>query len=236
MEAVLKDIQVLSKNLIEHNIDMNPFKSLSDELQAKLTQKYDAEYNAMKNQKEFKAIKDIIQKPIQPNFQRIQEQLKLLTIPKEDKDQIQTGLASLLDVTTKQKFFEFKYVQLSSFIIIFIDKVKRLLLDIVNIHKVYNETETNNLKEIIKQLLAIMNSNIINITDDEIQSVETLLAEGVTNKPGDTDLTSDTGLMENLNKILKEAQKEALGTPASPVVSGGFVKGHSVFPQSFYTL
>ena len=235
MEAVLKDIQALSTNLIAHNIDMSPLESLPRELKDKLQQKYDAEYKAIGNQTEFKKIKDIIKKPITEKFSNIQEKVKLL--PDKDKVEIETGLSKLVDLTAKQKFFEFKYVQLSTFIIIFIDKVKTLLLDLVKTHKDHNEKETDNLKEIIKQLLAIMNSNIINITDDEIQSVETLLEEGITQKPNSsTDLTSETGLMEQLNTILKDAQKEALGTPAAPVVSGGFVKGHSVFPQSFYTL
>ena len=176
---------------------------------------------------------------------------------KEIKDGINNLFNDITGLKSKYKFFEYRYIQLNLFLIIFIQhtftSVNTFVDSVLQYTTERDKNRQDNLTEIIKLLLKIMSDARINIeeTDFELlnkltESTQQQLAQREKDLKDNLELAAD-GVQQkmaavlNVNPALAPMTSSLAPSTTNPLnqfngQQGGFVRDHSVFPQSFYEL
>jgi len=187
---LIGDIQTIIKNLNDNDV-----KSLSEYLKSikldALETRMIQDISKIDKREDYKNILTNFNNKIEEQYVEVQKTIKnsnLLT--DKEKGEYAEKVKSLIQIGAKYKYFEFKYVQLNIFILTFVEKIKVLLNELANGFAQNTVQQKDTLKEIIKQLLTIMGSNMLTISDEEIKGIEGLLATGIPKEPSLTDRKS----------------------------------------------
>lgn len=186
----------------------------------------------------------------------VKEELFKSPVVQNDKE-IKDGITNLFDDITglksKYKFFEYRYIQLNLFLIIFIQhtftSVNTFVDSVLQYTTERDKNRQDNLTEIIKLLLKIMSDARINIEETDFdllnkltESTQQQLAQREKDLKDNLELAAD-GVQQKMAAVLNvnPALAPMTSSTNNPLnqfngQQGGFVRDNSVFPQSFYEL
>lgn len=166
-------------------------------------------------------------------------QLKDILKTEMPEEEISPMFKDLLSLRTKYKFFEYEYVNLNLFLILFIQHTLQSSYSIadkvVAIMKERDEKHHKMLSDLIKLLLSIMSASDFNINPAEIDKINEMMKAAE-----ETAGQKQVGLVKQVggaieNELVNVMNKALEGSPA-PTMTGGFFRDGSMLPQSFYDL
>jgi hypothetical protein len=171
-------------------------------------------------------------------------QLKGILKTEMPESEISPIFKDLISLRTKYKFFEYEYVNLNLFLILFIQNTLQSSYSIadkvVTILKERDEKHHKMLSDLIKLLLSIMSASDFNINPAEIDKINEMMkkAEETAGQKHDGLRKQIGGAIENelvnvMNKALEQSQGNA---SKDATIVGGFFRDGSMLPQSFYDL
>ena len=180
---------------------------------------------------------------------------------KEMQGNVETIMNSVKGLKVKYKFFEYKYIELNIFLILFVQQVYKSMDSFVNNVVAFNKqrdaTREQLIRDTLKIMLGILTAADLQINpndfeyltgmmdklkshmDDKNKELETkmrdLVAITTDNLSGFLGaLTEPTKI--DLMKQLQQDPKLQQAAQAQGVLRGGFVRDGSMFPQAFYDL
>lgn len=161
-------------------------------------------------------------------------------IAKDKNVQKDLGLVfdNIIDLKTKYKFFEYRYIQMNLFMIAFTQHAFSTVDQFVNVVIEYTRQRDTASGELIKMLLKIMKEAEMTIQDNDFAAIDKLMKDMET-EIADKKLKMDTAAEKAKQNILTFAGDGEGFTPATVSTSsqtGGFIRSQSVIPQSFYKL
>lgn len=184
----------------------------------------------------------------------------------EMQDSIGSILNNVKDLRVKYKYFEYKYIEMNIFLILFVQKMFQAMDDftqnVIAFNKLRDANRENIMKETLKMMVDIMKSSDIEMNPTDFDHIMNMM-EQVRGKVVDSDkklqqkMTEMTSIVTaNMSDFLNAfvgATKDQLsaslgrGSP-SPVSTlpanaslnsmqyGGFLRDGSLLPQAFYEL
>lgn len=189
--------------------------------------------------------KNIILKEKESEKKAIEQNLNNNPILKNTN--LPTNILNLFDnsqtLKVKYKYFEYKYVYLNLFLLGFIEKTMETLHGFSTITQSYIKNKDAVQQETITSLITLLNQilNNANITlnDDDELTIKKMMDEiKIQTEKNLADLQMKE--KETVDKIKTELAKATPASTTSPTAlggkRGGFVRGSSTFPQTFYEL
>jgi hypothetical protein len=173
-----------------------------------------------------------------------------------DNEKMKKGVEDIMKNVTsmkvKHKYFEYKYIELNIFIILFVQHVYATMHGFVGNVIAFNTLRDANREKIVENIMNAMTDILkdadptTNVNIKDLTELMGKVKESV--KSRDEDMKKKLeGMVEvstkNLSQFLSVLTPELLADiRAAPVVpqgggqKGGFVRDHSRFPQAFYDL
>lgn len=168
---------------------------------------------------------------------------------------INTILGNVKDLKVKYKYFEYKYIEMNLFLIIFIQKVytsmDTFVANVLSFNNARDVVRDEMLRDTLKLMTSILDASDLQITDEDSKALSSLMTQ-TKNRAEE----KQKELEEYLKTVVKsegDGLKELLSTFSDALKlkmfdtlkenaavkakqSGGFVRGESVMPQAFYEL
>ena len=173
---------------------------------------------------------------------------------KEMQGNIETIMNSVKGLKVKYKFFEYKYIELNIFLILFIQQVYKSMDAFVNNIVAFNKqrdfTREQLIKDTLKIMLDVLTAADLQINPNDFDHITGMMDKlkihmDKKNNELDTkmrdlvDVTSNnlSGFLDAMSDTTKKQMYEQLKEdPRIESMRGGFVRDGSMFPQAFYDL
>jgi hypothetical protein len=174
---------------------------------------------------------------------------------KEMKDNVSLIANSIKSLKVKYKFFEYKYIELNIFLILFVQHVYKTLDDFVKNVLAFNTQRDETREKVVKDTLKIM-INILTAADLQIEPKDFEYLTGMMDKlkthmdkkeqemnekvKGLYEITTDNiaGFLDALSDATKVDMYNKLGQQdaikKNQPYSGGMLRDHSVLSKTFY--
>lgn len=178
---------------------------------------------------------------------------------KEMKDNISLIINNVKGLKVKYKFFEYKYIELNIFLILFIQHVYRTLDEFIKNVLAFNSQRDDTREKVLKDTLKVM-INILTAADLQIEPQDFEYLTGMmdkiksdmqdkeremNNKLKDlVTITTDnlSGFLDAMTDATKVDMYQKLGAteavrnpqPKPGQYTGGMLRGESILPRSFY--
>lgn len=172
------------------------------------------------------------------------------------KSNVEDIMNSVKSLKVKYKFFEYKYIELNIFMLLFIQHSYNTIEAFVSNVLAFNNLRDTAREELVKQTLQIMMS-IINSADlsikpedfeqlsqsmEQLQKTSQKRADELDSKLKElssASVNSISQIVSTLDEATRNSLKEELNKPktgGSKRQDGGFVRGSTLFPQAFYDI
>jgi hypothetical protein len=200
----------------------------------------------MKNQKD--VIETLLPKAInaemKTNVDSLNTKVKELEPFLKNNTQVQKNVTdivgSVVNLKSRYSYFEYKYIQLNIFMLALFTNYNAIITgaldDVLNLVTAHDKAMSGKLDEVFKLILALLQSNQISTQD--LDSIAAVFGQMQDKLKEDTKKT-----VEAINTASKDVEKTLMAirnmsaTPdGQPGQKGGFVRGSSSFPQSFFEL
>jgi hypothetical protein len=169
---------------------------------------------------------------------------------------LQTNIKNILNninnMNVKHKFFEYKYIQINLFLIIFIQHTMSTMQDFIEKVTQYSllrdAKKRDSIDELVKILLQLLNDSRVQLDPENFNVINNMV------KTINSDINSNQKKLNDkintikdasFNEIVKFLYNNAFteqnivnqfNPDETPIMKGGFIKGNSVIPQEFYNL
>jgi hypothetical protein len=164
---------------------------------------------------------------------------------------LQTNIKSILDninnMNIKHKFFEYKYIQINLFLMIFIQHTMSTMQDFIEKVTQYSllrdAKKRDSVDSLVTILLQMLNDSRVQLDPENFNVINNMM------KTINNDISTN---QKNLNSKINEIKESSFNDIVKflynnafteqniasklPEMRGGFVKDHSVIPQEFYNL
>jgi hypothetical protein len=177
-----------------------------------------------------------------------------------ESKQMQEGVESIMgnvkSLKVKYKYFEYKYIELNIFLILFVQHVYATMHTFVNNIIEFNKQRDDAREKIIQDTMKLM-AGILGEGEQGLNVVDTNTLRELTTKVQTVMKQKDEAMKQRLDEMVKVStdniqgflaaltdatkgdMKEQLnkqGGSKQKQQQGGFVRDHSRFPQAFYDL
>jgi len=262
-KAILSKIESDNKTTFANKEDKE--RRLTEYLQSSNSRKYDETLNKMyKDGKEnveeiFTSLQEYYGSDMQESLNKILESPGITA-----NEKMKTGLTSITssiqNLKVKYRFFEYKYIQLNIFLILFIQKsyssIDEFVTNVLAFNKQRDEIREKVISDLLDAMIKIMGAADLQLKTDDFNHLNKLLGdlsesmrkkeedlqkkikmtEDVTkeNLKGFVDAITDATAVD-LKKLL-DSKYSTRDTRNSSTQNGGFIRGSSMMPQAFYSL
>jgi hypothetical protein len=283
---VVKDYKINLETSTGKTFDLNNIDTFVSKFHKELLDKISKDYpNLNESEKEAKVSEKLKDKGLSEYLRTIydgklgdlREQIlknPLVTKDKQMASSIQNIFTDITGLKSKYKYFEYRYIQLNLFLIVFIQHTYSTMENFINSVLSYtvtrDEMRQDSLRELINLLLRIMREAELNIDQKDFETIDQLMSvieKQIKDKQVTLESAVEQARVGALDEMLKlvmanhdifsqqtaddfgEKQHTSRSIPkVDPNLFpeeqtksqfgqyGGFVKGHSTFPQSFYDL
>lgn len=188
-----------------------------------------------------------------------QKNIILKSVDISKNEELKNGVNSIMNnvkaLKTKYKFFEYKYVELNVFMILFIQYVYQSINTFVIQMSAFNKMRDENRESMFKEAMNVMSGMLkeLDISDNKESLTDMLTAlkqkiktndEEINKKMKDVMVLTTESLSSYLNaltdttkdQISQALQKQQGGKKKKTKQRGGFVRDFSKFPQAFYDI
>lgn len=172
-----------------------------------------------------------------------------------ESKEMQAGVESIMgnvkSLKVKYKYFEYKYIELNIFLILFVQHVYATMHTFVNNIIEFNKQRDDAREKIIQDTMKLM-AGILGEGEQGLNVVDTNTLRELTTKVQNVMKQKDDAMKQRLDEMVKVSTDNIQGflsalTDATkgtmqaqlnqqPQQQGGFVRDHSRFPQAFYDL
>lgn len=185
------------------------------------------------------------------------EQLFAREFMKENSE-MQQSIVSILDniknLKVKYKYFEYKYMEMNIFLILFVQKVYQTMDEFVDnvlaFNKLRDANRENMMKETLRMMVEIMTAADLEMNPRDFENVMQMMQKvraDVVKSESDMEAKMEQLMKlssENMSTFLnaftgatKSQLAAALNRPGNaPGMNGGFLRSGSILPQAFYEL
>ena len=239
VKAFVKEFyENLMKQISEENSNLSNSQK-NDKLQAHLQDQKLPEY-----------IKTIYDKELN----KLKEDVSNSTYIQNDsgaKKNLETIFTNISHLKSKYKYFEYKYIQLNLFMLVFIQHTFKTMEDFVSKVTKYiaeqDKTRSKTVSELINLLVKIMNQADLNIDKNDFNAINIMMASlekeikdkqnRVNSQVSKFATEASAQLLQGLSGNNSSNPFTSIApAPTTPPTNGGFVRSHSRFPQAFFDL
>lgn len=164
---------------------------------------------------------------------------------------LQTNIKNILDninnMNIKHKFFEYKYIQINLFLIIFIQHTMSTMQDFIEKVTQYSllrdAKKRDSVDSLVNVLLQMLNDSRVqldpenfNIINNMMKTINTDISTNQKNLNSKINQIKESSFNDIVKFLYNNAFTEQNIVSKLPEMTGGFIKDHSVIPQEFYNL
>lgn len=147
---------------------------------------------------------------------------------------------TVVGLKSRYSFFEYKYIQLNIFMLALFSNYNKIILslvtDVTELVKKHEQAMSGKIDDAFKLVLALLNTNQISTDDlDKISNVFNEMKKKLEEDTAATVNKINTASTE-IKDTLTAIQQVSAPNNGQGNQSGGFVRGSSSFPQSFFEL
>lgn len=196
----------------------------------------------------FKNISEYFGNDVDQQKKVVFDRLQLQPEDKMISDPLNAMFNTIKELKVRYKFFEYKYVELNIFMILFVqfayDMIRNFTTQVIAFNAVREDNRKQVMKEILTQLNDMMTSAGVKVEAADYETLRKMLG----NLQNQMD-SKNKEMQDNLNKLMEVSTENMSGFVSALSKAtqegllkelnnkqGGFVRDHSRFPQAFYDL
>lgn len=227
-------------NVVKHATILGPFTNDDDKIKTQLS-----------NGKEVveKILPKAVSEQMKDNVLALNKYVEEVRPFLKKNPQLDANVKGIIDTVVSLKsrysFFEYKYIQLNIFMLALFSNYNQIILslvtDVTGLVKKHEEAMSGKIDDAFKLVLALLNTN--QISTDDLDKISNVFNEMKKKLEEDTAATvnkintASTEIKDTLTAIQQvSATPGATGANTGGAQQGGFVRGSSSFPQSFFEL
>lgn len=245
MKAMSSVHDALTKQL-----SVDPNNNLTTEQRRNATRKAMSE---MKVEDMFAKITQHFGEDVDKGKKEVFDRLKLAPNDTGISQPLDAMFKTIKDLKVRYKFFEYKYVELNIFMILFVQYSYEAIQNFSTNVLAFNAVREENRKQIMQEIFSEMNK-VMTGSDIQVREADYTALRGMMTRLQTQMTQKNNEMVQNMEKVMQvstenmagfvgaltEATKKGLlselNKPPGQQQQGGFVKDHSRFPQAFYDL
>lgn len=236
----MKDqISRFHSNVVEFATVQGNFQSTNDKIKAQLSTGNEVVNNILP-----KAVSKQMEGSVADLNKYVEEVRPFLNKNPQLDSNVKGIIDTVVNLKSRYSFFEYKYIQLNIFMLALFSNYNKIILslvtDVTGLVKSHEKAMNGKIDDAFKLVLALLNTNQISTQDlDSISNVFNEMKKKLEQDTKETVAKINTASTDIKDTL--EAIKNVSASPSAPTASGGaqqggFVRGSSSFPQSFFEL
>jgi uncharacterized protein (UPF0305 family) len=264
---IVKDYKIDLKNASGNTYDLKNIENIVSKFHGNLLEQISKEFPTLSKEEQDKKLSNVLKNKGLSKYLTTNQDNEIVSwkdkilqnsLVKKDTE-MSNSVNSIFDGLTglksKYKYFEYRYIQLNLFLIIFIQHTYTIMDNFINTVLAYTITRDRareeSVKELIDLLLKIMKSAELNINQKDFEAIDQLMSV-IQNQIKDKEVKLDkainearTGALDEMLKVIVNnsemfktetfdnisASSSTSTSSRATSISGGFVRGSSIFPE-----